>query len=831
MLTWSDWHTEPRSNRYHYATRFSKELPVVFVQPDSSSKDILFEKTEIKNLEILHLYKIYGEDQTRILNKALLDRGIIKPLLWIYNSYFSDFIYNKYAPLKIYHATEDYFSSDLNHKEGIINLRNKLLNVLSCVDLLIAVSDGVLKSYIQKGYYSPNHIILTNGCDFNFLAPTTKDIKEILKNKENNKTVLYQGGINNRLDFDLIIEAVSSLPDWNFWFCGEDNTEVDFKKWHKLCLKKNFKYFGILTPKEVKQLSYKATVGIIPFVQNDMIKISFPLKAFEYIACGLPVVSVPINSLMDYSEFISFAETADEFKKCIQNVASSRYDTKTIEKRIEIAKTKDYDNNFKRLKEKISRLQLKNRQLSMRLNILILYDEKSTHVNTLKEHLESFSLYSHHHIFYTIATHEVPCKINLNLFDVLIIHYSVRLSLSSHLSSSYSKALSEYGGLKILFIQDEYDTTEVARNFICKLGIHVVYTCVPNYYINFVYPLSRFPHVEFIQTLTGYVPFHLETAKRFKSLTERKFIIGYRGRKLPFWYGELGKEKLIIGKKMKKICQERGVISDIEWEDDKRIYGEAWYQFLEDCKATIGTESGSNIFDEYGEIKNNIEKEIKINATLTYNEAYEKYLKDYEGNIKMNQISPKIFEAIALKTALVLFEGEYSGIIKPNVHYIPLKKDFSNVDEVLDKLRDDNYLEELTNRTYLDIIKSGKYSHKQFILDFDQFVSRHFVKGKKVSLVKGIIGKKEHFENNIQKNIKFTQEKELIRSAATTTPLLDSDVNDISINISSLVRETNQLSRMSYFKELIAHKLSNYPGFFSVCRGIYRSVSGIFNRL
>ena len=126
VLTWSDWHTEPRSNRYHYATRFSKELPVVFVQPDSSSKDILFEKTEIKNLEILHLYKIYGEDQTRILNKALLDRGIIKPLLWIYNSYFSDFIYNKYAPLKIYHATEDYFSSDLNHKEGIINLRNKL---------------------------------------------------------------------------------------------------------------------------------------------------------------------------------------------------------------------------------------------------------------------------------------------------------------------------------------------------------------------------------------------------------------------------------------------------------------------------------------------------------------------------------------------------------------------------------------------------------------------------------------------------------------------------------------------------------------------------------
>ena len=34
MLTWSDWFTEPVSNRYHYATRFAKHLPVIFVQPD-----------------------------------------------------------------------------------------------------------------------------------------------------------------------------------------------------------------------------------------------------------------------------------------------------------------------------------------------------------------------------------------------------------------------------------------------------------------------------------------------------------------------------------------------------------------------------------------------------------------------------------------------------------------------------------------------------------------------------------------------------------------------------------------------------------------------------
>src|SRR5437016_5499446 len=47
MLTWSDWRTEPRSNRYHYATRFARSLPVLFVQPDGVGRSCSFEETEV----------------------------------------------------------------------------------------------------------------------------------------------------------------------------------------------------------------------------------------------------------------------------------------------------------------------------------------------------------------------------------------------------------------------------------------------------------------------------------------------------------------------------------------------------------------------------------------------------------------------------------------------------------------------------------------------------------------------------------------------------------------------------------------------------------------
>ena len=99
----------------------------------------------------------------------------------------------------------------------------------------------------------------------------------------------------------------------------------------------------------------------------------------------------------------------------------------------------------------------------------------------------------------------------------------------------------------------------------------------------------------------------------------------------------------------------------------------------------------------------------------------------------MNQISPKIFEAIRLKTVLVLFEGKYSGIIKPNIHFIPLKKDFSNANEVLNKLKNKDWIEKLVNKAYKDIILSNKYSYKAFITKIDKDIDDRILTVKKIN--------------------------------------------------------------------------------------------------
>ncbi len=68
----------------------------------------------------------------------------------------------------------------------------------------------------------------------------------------------------------------------------------------------------------------------------------------------------------------------------------------------------------------------------------------------------------------------------------------------------------------------------------------------------------------------------------------------------------------------------------------------------------------------------------------------------------------------------VLFAGRYSGAMEPMVHYIPLAKDFSNIDRVLELIGDADVRRELTENAYRDLIASGDWSYGRLIAGVDE---------------------------------------------------------------------------------------------------------------
>ena len=69
-----------------------------------------------------------------------------------------------------------------------------------------------------------------------------------------------------------------------------------------------------------------------------------------------------------------------------------------------------------------------------------------------------------------------------------------------------------------------------------------------------------------------------------------------------------------------------------------------------------------------------VEKFVRQYPDATFEEIKVKFLAPYENLIKLNQISPRCFEAAALRTVMVLYVGDYSGILKPWRHFVPLEK-------------------------------------------------------------------------------------------------------------------------------------------------------------
>ena len=365
-------------------------------------------------------------------------------------------------------------------------------------------------------------------------------------------------------------------------------------------------------------------------------------------------------------------------------------------------------------------------KLTKMLNILYLYNSTQTYTNTVHEHLACMDKYSQHRFFYAHLDEYTNFNLNLSRFDVVGIHFSVRLPFDQ-ISPTAEKSLKEFKGLKFLFIQDEYNNTHRAWEWIQKLGLNLVFSVVPQIGMERIYPRLQFDSTRFVSVLTGYVPDTLQI-EGLCPPSERSIIVGYRGRPLPIQYGQLGQDKVAIGRQVKKYLDSHNVANDIAWSEEDRIYGSKWYVFMASCRSMLGSESGSNVFDWDGTLSHQIEEFRLANPAANDLEIYEKIIKPREIHEIMNQISPRVFEAIAARTVLVLFEGKYSDVILPGVHYISLRKDGSNLPEVLELLKDAQYVDQMAERAWQDVIASGKYSYRSFVQLVDKEIEESFSK-------------------------------------------------------------------------------------------------------
>lgn len=350
------------------------------------------------------------------------------------------------------------------------------------------------------------------------------------------------------------------------------------------------------------------------------------------------------------------------------------------------------------------------RQGAQPSRVLLLCDYNPYDAATVVDHVDAIRRHSKSDVFVLSIRGDLPPELDLDLFDAIVLHYSVVISLDGYLSPLARWRIRTARAVKAAFVQDEYRFVNVTIDALRALGVDVLFTCVPEDQVPLVYPQEKLPDLRRTQTvLTGYVTDRLLDLPAV-SFEQRPVDVGYRARRNPFWLGSLGEEKTTIAVRFQADAAAFGLRTDISIEEADRIYGEDWVRWLSHCKAVLGVESGASVFDFDGSVELAVIDYCSTHPEAGFEEVREEVLKDLDGRIRLNQISPRCFEAAALRTLMVLYEGDYSGVLTPWRHYIPLKKDHSNTEEVVRAVRDREVWERITTAARLEVAENPRWS-------------------------------------------------------------------------------------------------------------------------
>lgn len=116
-----------------------------------------------------------------------------------------------------------------------------------------------------------------------------------------------------------------------------------------------------------------------------------------------------------------------------------------------------------------------------------------------------------------------------------------------------------------------------------------------------------------------------------------------------------------------------------------------------------------------GCIAKNVDAYCRKNPEASFEEVEARFFPGQDNYIHLFALSPRHFECAMTETCQVLVEGDYSGVFEPGVDYIEIKKDFSNIPEVIEKIKDVDYCEQIAKNCYRHVVESGKYTYEGFV--------------------------------------------------------------------------------------------------------------------
>lgn len=270
------------------------------------------------------------------IKKVLTKKGFLNvDILFISELYLYQLIeFVKYKIL-VYRKTDDY-----QYFKGYPKLLlKKEKDIIDRADVVFATAKKIKEDletlYEKKVNYLPNGVeggrFKQNGLSF------PSEYNYITRPR-----IVYVGTISTWFDKDLLEFCASRNPKLNFIIIGAPNSNLLYLKSYK-----NIHLLGGIPYDKVPAYLINADIGIIPFKNDSLSKSINPVKLYEYLAAGLPVVSSFLEDIKELKDIIFIARDNEEFS----NFLAQALKEKDKEKYKKIARENTWEARFKEMRE------------------------------------------------------------------------------------------------------------------------------------------------------------------------------------------------------------------------------------------------------------------------------------------------------------------------------------------------------------------------------------------------------------------------------------------------------------------------------------------------
>jgi len=244
--------------------------------------------------------------QARYIRKRMRQHGFDTPYLWCYSPTACDVVDHVPHTLLVYDCVDRHSAYKGMISPRVVDKQEEDLS-RKC-DIVFCTAQGLYERLVE---FNRNTHFIPNGANYELFVQAASPEKAV---DTAHPVFGFVGALQDCIAYDYLLALADAYPHGEIRLVGKEMPGIDLSA---LKAKPNVYFDGLLPQQELPDRIREFDVCLNLFASGDLAKDVSPLKFYEYLATGKPIVSTrePLQ-VNDYAAMIYIADNTEDFLTC-----------------------------------------------------------------------------------------------------------------------------------------------------------------------------------------------------------------------------------------------------------------------------------------------------------------------------------------------------------------------------------------------------------------------------------------------------------------------------------------------------------------------------------